>query len=471
MWKRISFMVVLVLSIFALSACTLLGGNNKNNNEPQADTTKKYYYTFTMDAKEYSYEYVQKGSDPISLTLSIDGTKQYEYVVSFDNGTVAEVSCSADIVDTFATIYLGDGTFTFTYDSISADKEVACDRIVSGYDYYAGDYSVITAGAENTVYSLRADGTATCGELTGKFYPWSGNTVLVECGDKKSIITIDTGILPPEESTKRCYYRGDYVGTPFVGMNERYRGALDYEGKTLYAKGNQAAMVYFEDNSRSDSMILFDSAVRIEDDLKFVTSNKTLTLDQDKKTFIEKPVHVYTAANNENKKLYVYDDYHFIVVGNEIESGSRLLFNNFEAGNGYYLSRFIAGGFGFVTILDENFVDIAIYQEMPDESFAGFENVRTYTSDAPDSTASYGVLNDDTGFNTFDVATTELKLIGGETGTMYLRMTNSSYTIPAYYVYSYETDGDGHIKFAGKTRSVVRFDLNEDGTCTVLNAN
>ena len=465
MWKRISFMVVLVLSIFALSACTLLGGNNKNNNEPQTDTTKKYYYTFTMDDKAYSYEYVQKGSDPISLTLSIDGTKQYEYTL----GDAAEVSCSADIVDTFASINLGDGTFTFTYDSISADKEVACDRIVSGYDYYAGQYRSDYYEADGKAYVLNADGTVTCGSLSGKFYPWSGNTVLVEYGDKKEIVTVSTQSAGGDE--KICYYRGDYVGTPFVGMNERYRGALNYEGKTLYAKGNQAAMVYFEDTYQSNSYIMFESAVRTEGELKFVTSNKTLTLDQDKKTFIEKPVHIYTAANNENKKLYVYDDYRFIVVGNEIESGSRLLFNNFEAGNGYYLSRLIAGGFGFVTILDENFVDIAIYQEMPDESFAGFENVRTYTSDAPDSTASYGVLNDDVGFYTFDVANTELKLIGGETGTMYLRMTNSSYTIPAYYVYSYETDTDGYIKFAGESRSVVRFDLNEDGTCTVLNAN
>ncbi|MBO4540215.1 MAG: hypothetical protein J5781_08030 [Clostridia bacterium] len=464
MWKRISFMVVLALSIFALSACTLLGGNNKNNNEPQGDTTKKYYYAFTMDDKEYSYEYVQKGSDPISLTLSIDGTKQYEYTLD----GAAEVSCSVDIVDTFARINLGDGTFTFTYYQLSADKEVACDRIVSGYDYYAGQYRSNYYEADGKAYVLNADGTVTCGSLSGKFYPWSGNTVLVEYGDKKEIVTVSTQSAGGDE--KICYYRGDYVGTPFVGMNACYRGALNYEGKTLYVKGGQAALVdwrYYTDSSS----IVFGGLTSNTDGSRFLGNNKTYELDNDRKTFIEKPVHVYTAANNENKKLYVYDDYRFIVVGNEIESGSRLLFNNFEAGNGYYLSRFITGGFGFVTILDENFVDIAIYQEMPDESFAGFENVRTYTSDAPDSTASYGVLNDDTGFNTFDVATTELKLIGGETGTMYLFMTNGSYTVPAYYVYSYETDGDGYIKFAGKSRSTVRFALNENGTCSVLNVN
>ena len=41
---------------------------------------EKYHYSFTMDGKAFSYEYVQKDSVPVSLTLSIDGTKEYEYV-------------------------------------------------------------------------------------------------------------------------------------------------------------------------------------------------------------------------------------------------------------------------------------------------------------------------------------------------------------------------------------------------------
>ena len=462
MRKRICCIAVLATLIFALSACTLFGGN-KNDDQT---TTEKYHYSFTMDGKAFSYEYVQKDNVPVSLTLSIDGTKEYEYVLS-DAG--ATVSCSVSITDDYADLLLeDDGTFTFSYDWLENQKEVASDRIVSGYDYYAGDYSVITSGVERTAYSLRADGTATCGNLSGKFYPWSGNTVLVECGDKKDIITIEPRIVPPE-STKRCYYRGEYTGTPLIGMGEHYSGELHYEGKGLYVKGDRVAMVFFEDTNRDGSYITFDSATKNENDLSFVTDNKTYTLDQDKKTFVEKPAHVYTAATNANKKLYVYDNYRITAIGNEAVAGTNLLFDEFHDCDGYYYTRFETSGYNFITILDEDFEGAAIYQEMADAVFAGLENVRTYTSDAPQSTANYGVLTDDYGFH-FAVSSTELKLIGGATGTMYLRMSNQFYTVPAYYVFFYETDGDGNIKLAGTSRSVVRFTLHEDGTCTVLNA-
>ena len=460
-------------AFFALIVLILCACAPKNTND--TNDTKKYRYDFTIDGKEYCYELVVKNSQPSSFTLYENGAKDREYALDeWSNGEIACVLCYTGSNDTCADIRFANGKLTLEYNSLSTELETKSDRIFSGYDHYAGDYATTAGFSDSQPYVLRENGTALVGDVEGTYLPWSGNTVLVEYGDKKEIITL-SGVKIGDVTTgssfsecNLCYYRGDYTGTPFIGSGDNYFGELRYADKTLFVKGDKAALIKIENDSRDDSSMEFGTLTKEGDAERFSGNDRAFVIDKEKKTFAEKPVNVYTAENDESRKLYVYSDYRLITQGDRVEDS--FLIDDFSVDDRYYYTTFRGDAYTYVEAYDKNIQCACVYQAMSDAQFVGLGNVRAYVGDAPDSNATYTILSDDAGATTFNVANTELQLIGNATGTMYVRMPEGRYVVPAYYVYYYETDGDGNIKAAGTSRGVVRFMLRENGTCTVLNA-
>ncbi len=444
------------MGIVLCALCCLLTACNWFNRPQEEPTDAEYFYRFSIDGIEYAYKaVVDPNSEIKSFSLYENGTKMYDYALQYgmvmNNPTSDKSQCRLRLNKEDGTLNLD---FNVKYENL--------DRVFPGYDYYAGEYyfSSLEQNWDKVPFALFADGSGVVNGEECTYRPWCGNMILLAYKGDCFLAKLNGNVFVT------C---GSYEGEPFLAFTGTAYGNIRYDGYILYIKDNRYALWHPNDYVNVSDNIISFGTFSVQDDGSYLFSNGTsFTLDENERSFSEKPLYTLIGASNPQKVMYVYEDFSTSVsINGEKKAVCCYRHDSFVIEDDYYYSTLAYDAFVSIEIIDKDLNTKCLLFDSSDADFVGLKNARTYVSDAPNSTETYGIIADTA--TTYTVGNTEIILVGDESGTIYVKMQDGIYTCPAYYIYFYETEtATGKIRISGESRSPVRFELHDEtGTCTV----